>query len=109
MKSSLSTSLSHTEITKAFLTVMGSYLILAYASDPAFAVTVEALKEPMKNLKDDMFGGWMMAAKIGACVVGVVMSVARSSLTPFGLGIGTLAGITFMDKYLGDGATGALI
>jgi hypothetical protein len=84
---------------------LGCYLVL----DPSFAVTVEALKEPIKQLKTEIFEGWMMAVKIGAAASGIVMSAFRGSFAPFGIGAGLSMGIHVYDKYLGDGATGALI
>ncbi len=84
-------------------------MIWSATGGEALAVTVEALREPMRGLKTEVFGGWMYAAKIGACTVGAVLSVMRNTLVPFGIGAGVLAGIIFFDRYLGDGAAGALI
>lgn len=84
-----------------FAVVWGVFLI---ASDPSFAIQVEELKVPIKGLKDEMFGGWMFAVKIAACVSGAVVSVFKQSLAPMGVGGGIGAGIHFFDKWIGDGA-----
>ena len=93
---------------RVFLAVIGSYLLLTYTSDPAFAVTVEALKEPIKEFKTEVFD-WMAGAKILGLVGGLVMAIFRFSAAPALTGVGVTAGIHFFDKYLGDGAAGALI
>lgn len=76
--------------------------------NPAEAITVDSLKAPMQDLKKEMFDGWMWGAKAIAGVVGAGFAMAKQSLAPFGIGIGTAAGIHFWDKYIGDGS-GALI
>ena len=85
------------------------FLLFLIATDPTWAVLVEGLAEPIKELKKEIFGGWMMVVKICAATAGIVMSAFRGSLTPFGIGAGLSAGIHLYDKYLGDGAAGALI
>lgn len=71
------------------------------------AIPVEALKAPMQDLKKEIFS-WMMAVKIIAVAVGAVVSVAKQSIMPFGIGAGITTGIHFFDKILGD-ASGALL
>lgn len=92
-----------------FLTLLAAYGVLSIASDPVFAVTVERLQEPIRALKNDIFGGWMMAVKICAAAAGIIMSAFRGSLAPFGIGAGLSMGIHLYDQYLGNGADGALI
>lgn len=89
--------------------VFGVALITCVVCSPAFAVTIDTLKEPIKDFKSEIFGGWLGAVKIAAFAGGLVMSVARFTFAPAVTGIVATAGIHFFDKYLGDGATGALI
>ncbi len=89
--------------------LVGTFLGCALVLDPSFAVTVDALQEPIRQLKQEIFGGWMMAVKIGAAAAGIVLSAFRGSFAPFGIGAGLSMGIHLYDKYLGDGAAGALI
>lgn len=84
-------------------------LVWCVMDSPAFAVTVETLKEPIKDFKKELFGGWMGLLKIGAPVAGLALSLFRFSPGPLAMGVGVGVGIVFFDKYLGDGATGALI
>lgn len=84
-------------------------LVWCVVCDPAFAVTVENLKEPIKALKKEIFGGWMFVLKIIILAVGVAFSAHHSSLGPLGIAVGIVLGIIFFDSYLGDGATGALV
>lgn len=86
------------------VTFLGCLLVL----EPSVAVTVRELEIPIKALKDELFGGWMIAVKIGAAAAGIVLSAFRGSLAPFGIGAGLSVGIHLYDKYLGD-AAGALI
>jgi hypothetical protein len=78
-------------------------------SDPALAVTVEKLQEPLQDLKKTIFSGWMMAVKICAAAAGIVLSAFKGSLAPFGIGAGLSMGIHLYDQYLGNGADGALL
>jgi hypothetical protein len=71
-------------------------------STEAFGISVQALKAPMVALKKEAFD-WMFAVKVAAGVMGAAFSVARQSITPFGIGAGVVAGIQFFDTYLGDG------
>ena len=89
--------------------LVGAFLGCSLILDPSFAVTVNALREPIQQLKTDIFGGWMMAVKIGAAAAGIVLSAFRGSFAPFGIGAGLSMGIHLYDKYLGDGTSGALI
>ncbi len=84
---------------------LGCFLIV----EPSFGVTVEALKAPMTGLKEQIFGGWMMAVQIGAVFAGIVMSAFRGSLAPMFMGGGLMLGIQLYNAYLGDVAAGALI
>lgn len=80
--------------------IAGGFLL----SSDAFGISTTELKEAMQNLKTEAFS-WMFAVKIAAGVVGAAFSVARQSVTPFGIGAGVVAGIHFFDKYIGDGAS----
>lgn len=85
-------------------------LILAYIlTAPCFGVTLDALQAPIRTLKSNIFGGWMIPVQILGLACSGAMSFFKQSLVPFGVGIGTVAGINFFDSYLGDGAAGALI
>ena len=92
-----------------FFGLVAVYCLIGIVSDPAFAVTIDKLQDPIKDLKKDIFGGWMMAVKICAAAAGIVMSAFRGSLAPFGIGAGLSMGIHLYDQYLGTGADGALI
>ena len=85
------------------------YCLLGLWGNEAFAVTVAELRVPIETLKASIFGGWMMAVKICAAAAGIVLSVFRGSLAPFGIGAGLALGIHLYDQYLGTGAAGALI
>ena len=89
--------------------LIGLFLGCSLMIDPSFAVTVEALKAPMTALKNQIFGGWMVAVQIGAIFAGIVMSAFRGSLAPVCIGAGLMLGIQLYDTYLGDVAAGALI
>ena len=93
---------------KIFLSFCTATLFFMCA-DPAFAVTITKLQEPIRDLKSEIFGGWMMVVKIAAAAAGIILSAFRGSLAPFGIGAGISAGIHMFDKYLGSGAEGALI
>ena len=67
------------------------------------AISVDALKVPMQNLKTEVFS-WLFAIKVAAAAVGGAFSLVQQSLTPFGVGAGIAAGIHFFDKYIGDGS-----
>jgi hypothetical protein len=87
----------------------GLSLVIALSFiDTASAITVENLKAPIVALKQEVFGGWMFVAKIGAFVMGVVLAIAQMSGMPFGIGCGISCAIHFMDSYIGDGS-GAVI
>ena len=73
----------------------------------AFGVDVDALKEPVKDLKETIFGGWMWVPKIGAAVGGCLLAVYNQSIMPLATGAGVGLGIHFYDLYLK--AEGALI
>ncbi|CAO5681492.1 MAG: hypothetical protein HEEMFOPI_01513 [Holosporales bacterium] len=73
-------------------------------SAQAFGISVQDLRGPMQDLKNEAFS-WMFAVKVAAGVVGAAFSVARQSVTPFGIGAGVVAGIHFFDRYIGDGSS----
>lgn len=77
---------------------VGCFLVL----DPSFAVTVEALQDPITNLKSEIFGGWMVVVKIAAMAAGIIFSAFKGSLTPLGMGAGLSMGIHLYDLYLGE-------
>ena len=93
----------------AFLLMIGAFFVICLFTDPTWAVTVEKLQEPIKDLKKEIFGGWMVALQICAAAMGILLSIFRGSLAPFGIGGGITMGIHFLDKYLGDGSSGAFI
>ena len=90
-----------------FLTLFTFFTFFLLSSSDLLAIPVEALKAPMQDLKKEIFS-WMMAVKIIAVAVGAVVSVAKQSIMPLGIGAGITTGIHFFDKILGD-ASGALI
>jgi hypothetical protein len=95
---------SHIYYTFLFLSAV---TIFIFFTNEALAIPVEALKAPMQDLKKEIFS-WMMAVKIAAVAVGGIVSVAKQSVMPLGIGAGITAGIHFFDKVIGD-ASGALI
>lgn len=101
--------MEYKELKKVFYLSMGFAFAYFLLTEPAFAVTIEKLQDPIKELKKELFGGWMIAVKIISAAVGLIISIFRLSLMPFGLGAGLSVGIHFIDKWLGTGADGALI
>lgn len=97
------------QLRRALVLFIGCAFAAVLYSDPTLAVTVESLQEPIRSLKTEIFSGWMMVVKICAATAGIVLSAFRGSLAPFGIGAGLSAGIHLYDRYLGDGAAGALI
>ncbi len=91
------------------LLLLGFLMCSFFITEPTWAVTVASLTEPIRELKTQIFGGWMMAIKIIAAAIGLIFSLVRGSLAPAGLGVGLAVGTHFFDKWLGDGAAGALI
>jgi hypothetical protein len=89
--------------------IVVSILIVCVMTAPTFGVSVEALKAPVKTLRDDIFGGWMWVAKIGAAVGGCVMAVYQRDIVPLATGAAVGLGIHFYDGYFGDPTAGALI
>jgi hypothetical protein len=94
---------------RAAVGIAAGLTLVFLMSDPVLGVTLEALKEPIKSLKGNVFGGWMKVVQLASLAAGCVVSVYKQSLAPMGLGAGTTLGIHLFDSYLGDGATGALI
>lgn len=86
---------------------LGSVYFLLFAAFILYphldALTVDSLRAPMQDLKKEVFS-WMFAIKIASAAVGGAFSLAKQSLTPFGVGAGIAAGIHFFDKWLGDGS-----
>lgn len=97
------------DVKKMFYLTIAFAFVFFLVTEPAFAVTIEKLQEPIKELKKELFGGWMIAVKIISAAVGLIISIFRLSLLPFGIGAGLSVGIHFIDKWLGTGADGALI
>jgi len=73
------------------------------SADSLQAVPLDSLRAPMTALKTEMWS-YMFPVKIAAALVGGVMSLAKQSLTPFGIGAGIAAGIQFFDGVIGDGS-----
>lgn len=92
---------------RVFVGTVASVALMALVTTGADAVTVESLRQPITDLKSEIFS-WMKVAEISSVAVGGVFSIMKQSLLPFGLGAGTCAGIHFGDKWIGDGS-GALI
>lgn len=101
--------MNQSQIKRTFYLAILFGFIYFYVTEPAFAVTIEKLQDPIKELKKEIFGGWMIAVKIISAAVGLIISIFRLSLMPFGIGAGLSVGIHFIDKWLGNGADGALI
>ncbi len=78
-------------------------------TDPAFAVNIQALQQPIADLKSNVFSSWMVPVKVLGVAAAGAISFYKQSLVPFGMGIGTVLGISFFDSYLGNAAQGALI
>ena len=91
------------------LLMMLGAVIVFVAMSPAFGVDVEALQQPIIELKRTIFKGWMWIAKIGAAVGGCVMAVYQRDIIPMATGAAVGLGIHFYDGYFGEGAAGALI
>lgn len=95
---------------KPWMILLFGFLVCnLFFTESAWAVTVATLTNPIRELKTQIFGGWMIAIKIVAAAIGLIFSLVRGSLAPAGLGVGLAIGIHFFDKWLGDGAAGALI
>lgn len=91
------------------LLVVAAVLITSVMAAPTFGVTVQALQQPITDLKNTIFGGWMWIAKIGAAVGGCVMAVYQRDIIPMATGAAVGLGIHFYDGYFGNPAAGALI
>lgn len=76
--------------------------LLIVSMPDSFAIQTDALKDPMKTLKKEAFD-WAFALKISAGLIGTVTSIMKQSLTPFGIGLGSMAGLSFFDSYIGTG------
>lgn len=94
----------HKNILCAGVVVLSSIALI----DASHAITVASLKDPIVDLKKEVFEGWMFIAKIAACAAGVGFTIFKQSLAPFGIGGAVGAGIHFWDTWLGDGS-GAIV
>jgi hypothetical protein len=94
--------------TKNFVYFAIATLLIVAFSETLQAVPLESLREPMKAMKNEIWS-YMFAIKIGAAVMGCIMSVLNSSLTPLGLGIGISAAIQFFDSIIVNDAAAALV
>ena len=101
--------LNHLQVKMGILLLCGFLMCSLFFTGSAWAVTVVELADPIRGLKTQIFGGWMMAIKIVAAAIGLIFSLVRGSLAPAGLGVGLAIGIHFFSAWLGDGAAGALI
>ena len=101
--------LNYQKTKKELILFCGFLVCVLLFTESAMAVTVQELQEPIRGLKTQIFGGWMMAIKIVAASIGLIFSLVRGSLAPAGLGVGLAIGIHFFSAWLGDGASGALI
>jgi hypothetical protein len=101
--------LNHQQAKSLMLLLCGFVVCSLFFTESALAVTVAELAAPIRGLKTQIFGGWMMAVKIVAAAIGLIFSLVRGSLAPAGLGVGLAIGIHFFSAWLGDGAAGALI
>ena len=97
------------QMKQIFLATLVMSVGISCLTDPAFAVTVAKLQDPIKELKQELFGGWMNVVKVCSVAIGILFSAVRFSLLPTGIGAGIGASIHFFDKWLGTGADGALI
>lgn len=88
--------------TQAIASLCLTVLVL-FSADSLLAVPLDSLRAPMTALKTEMWS-YMFPVKIAAALVGGVMSLAKQSLTPFGIGAGIAAGIQFFDGVIGDGS-----
>ncbi len=103
------THLKHMTKQNAPMLIVGGFLFTIVMISPSFGVTVEALKEPIKALKTNIFSGWMMPVQIVGMAASIVFSYMKQSLVPVGMGVGGVVSLNFFDGYLGDGAAGAVI
>lgn len=78
-------------------------LVIVAFSEQLQAIPLESLREPMQNMKKEVWS-YMFVIKVAAAVGGAVFSVVQQSLMPLGLGAATSAGIHFFDGMIGDGA-----
>ena len=79
---------------RTFFFFILSYLLL---SETAFAIELESLRAPLQAFKAETFS-WMFGVKVAFVAAGAVMSAAKMSLTPFGIGAGAFAGIPSYGK-----------
>lgn len=91
------------------LIIVSGLVITTVMISPSFGVTLEALKTPIKTLKENVFNGWMIPVEIMGLACACGLSFAKQSLIPLGIGVGSVIGINFFDGFLGDGASGAII
>ena len=84
-------------------------LLVCVMTSDSFAVNLEAMRGPVVALKQNVFGSWMVPVKIMGVAAAGAISFFKQSLAPFGIGVGTVLGISFFDAYLEGTANGALI
>jgi hypothetical protein len=85
------------------LVVLCFAVFVIFNIDSLQAVPLDSLRAPMTALKTEMWS-YMFPIKMAAAIVGGVMSLAKQTLTPFGIGAGIAAGIQFFDGVIGDGS-----
>ena len=78
-------------------------LLVLFSVDSLQAVPLDSLRAPMMALKTEIWS-YMFPIELAAATMGVVMSVARQSLTSLGIGVSIAAGIHFFNGILGDGS-----
>lgn len=93
---------SDTTFQKSVIFFLCIVCLLIVSMSDTFAIQTDALKDPMKTLKKEAFD-WAFALKIAAGLLGSVTALMKQSLTPFGIGLGAMAGLSFFDTYIGTG------
>ena len=99
----LSTQSSNSKISTQVMASLCLTVLVLFTVDSLQAVPLNSLRAPMTALKTEMWS-YMFPIKMAAAIVGGVMSLAKQTLTPFGIGAGIAAGIQFFDGVIGDGS-----
>ena len=94
---------NHSKFSTQFMASLCLTALVLFSVDSLQAVPLDSLRAPMTALKTEMWS-YMFPIKMAAAIVGGVMSLAKQTLTPFGIGAGIAAGIQFFDGVLGDGS-----
>ncbi len=89
---------------RAFFFLLAVGTVMSLFPDSCHAISVDALRAPLQQFKAETFS-WLFGVKVVSVAVGAAMSVAKMSLTPFGIGAGAFACIHLMEQYIGDGAS----